>query len=223
LERKEWNEKLKQLRELIKKEATYDEARELFFELHGMVHASVISNGLSHTFEDELWEALPETVARTALNKKGRTILYGMWHSARIEDMTMTLLVSGKDQVIDRGDWKERLNATIYDTGNALNTDEILNFSKKVSIENLKAYRNAVGTETREIVKELDFRASKRKVSQEGIRRICELGAVVKDERAFWLIDFWGRKNAAGILLMPCTRHHLVHINESLEARNRAK
>lgn len=28
-----------------------------------------------------------------------------------------------------------------------------------------------------------------------------------------WLLDFWARKRVAGLLLMPITRHQLVHLN----------
>ncbi len=223
LDKKQWNAQLKILRQLIKKETTYDEAKQLFFELHGMVHASSVSNSDIKTFEDEVWEDLTEKAARTAVNKKKRTVLYGMWHSARIEDMTMNLLVAEQEQVIDREGWKDKLKATIYDTGNALTGEAILAFSQSVSIDSLKAYRNAVAVETRRIVQNIDFKASKQKVSQTGLERILELGAVLKEDAAIWLIDFWGKKTAAGILLMPCTRHNLVHINESMEAKKRAK
>ena len=222
LDKKQWNEKLKSLRQLIKKERTYEEAKGLFFELHSMVHTSSASDSKRKTFEDEVWEDLTEKAARTGLNKKKRTVLYGMWHSARIEDMTMNLLVAEKEQIIDREGWKDKLNATIYDTGNALNAEQILKFSKEISIENLKGYRNAVAKQTRAIVQSLTFADSKKKVSQEGLKRILELGGVVIDDNAIWLIEFWGKKTAAGIMLMPCTRHNLVHINESLEAKKKA-
>src|SRR6056297_3457333 len=118
LDKKQWNEKLKTLRQLIKKERTYEEAKELFFELHSMVHASSVSDSKIKTFEDEVWEDLTEKDARAALNKKNRTVLYGMWHSARIEDMTMKLLIAEKEQIIDCAGWKDKLSATIYGTGN---------------------------------------------------------------------------------------------------------
>jgi len=149
-----------------------------------MVHASSVSDSKIKTFEDEVWEDLTENAARTGLNKKKRTVLYGMWHSARIEDMTMNLLVAEKEQIIDCEGWKDKLNATIYDTGNALNAEQILTFSQAISIENLKGYRNAVAKQTRAIVRSLAFADSKKKVSQEGLKRILELGGVVRDDDA---------------------------------------
>ena len=42
---------------------------------------------------------------------------------------------------------------------------------------------------------------------------------------SLWLLEFWGKKDVAGILLMPPTRHMLLHLNDccrwKLEIRNR--
>jgi hypothetical protein len=55
------------------------------------------------------------------------------------------------------------------------------------------------------------------------LKRIIDEGAVLDVEASNWLIDFWGRKNVAGILLMPATRHHVVHLNESFSAKKKSK
>lgn len=44
---------------------------------------------------------------------------------------------------------------------------------------------------------------------------------MANNENALWLIDFWRKKTISGILLFTTTRHHLVHINESMEAKKR--
>jgi len=53
----------------------------------------------------------------------------------------------------------------------------------------------------------------KRRVKKHDLQRILEEETASKDEAAIWLIDFWGRKNVSGLLLMPSTRHHVIHIN----------
>ncbi|WP_105615194.1 hypothetical protein [Vallitalea okinawensis] len=219
--RKTWNENQKQLRELFKKESTFEESIVLFMDQHAGVHASEVSGLEGRTFEDELWEDLNDTSFRKGQNKKGRTVAYGMWHSARIEDITMNLLVAGEEQVIDQENWKERINSSIYDTGNALDSEGILNFSESIDIQSLRGYRNAVGKKTRKIVASLDYKDLKVKVLESGLIKIMELGAVANHEEALWLLDFWGKKTVAGILLMPATRHHFVHINESMEAKKK--
>ena len=62
----------------------------------------------------------------------------------------------------------------------------------------------------------------KRKFDKEKLQMIIDEGAVLDVEASNWLIDFWGRKNVAGIILMPATRHNMVHINESLSAKRKS-
>jgi len=214
-----WNSNQKLLRNIILKPSKFDEAIYLCLEQHAMVHSSKMSQIDTRTFEDDLWVNLDEKTARLAVNKKGRTAVYGIWHSTRIEDITMNILVAEDIQVINTNNWLNRINSTITDTGNALSSKEILDFSKKVNIEELKNYRVDVGRKSRRIITNLTHAKLKEKMKKDNLKRILEEKAVLDVEESNWLIDFWGRKNVAGILLMPITRHHLVHINESIEAK----
>ncbi len=219
--KKAWNEDHKILRGLLKKEPTFKSAIDLLMDQHARVHASDVSGIECMTFEDKLWKGTDEITFRTGQNKKGRTIAYSMWHSARIEDITMNLLVADEEQIIDQDNWMERINSPIYDTGNALNSDDILKFSRKIDMQALKEYRKAVGKKTGKIVNLLVYGDLKRKALETGLEKAMALGAVANDENSLWLIDFWGKKTVSGILLMPATRHHFMHINESMEAKKR--
>jgi len=216
---KHWNEKLQELRKIILKPEEIDKIKKLCLELHEMVHMEKMSNVNVKTFEDELWENLDEEIMRTATNEKGRTIVYGIWHSTRIEDITMNMLVSNYKQVFEEEDWLKKINSPIKNTGNALTKEEILEFSNNINIDQLKEYRIAVGRKTREIINNLKGKDLKRKMKRESLQRILDKGAVENVEAANWLIEFWGKKNVAGILLMPVTRHQVVHINESVRAK----
>ncbi|ROR22113.1 hypothetical protein EDD66_11725 [Mobilisporobacter senegalensis] len=152
---KPWNEDIKHLREVILKEDKLEESKNLCLSLHSMVHSSNMSGVSVKTFEDELWEGLDEESCKTAVNEKGRTIVYGIWHSTRIEDITMNLLIAGGEQVLNIENWKDKINSKITDTGNALTKEEILEFSKNINIEKLKNYRAEVGKRTREIINNL--------------------------------------------------------------------
>lgn len=219
---KSWNESIKNLKTIILREDKFEESISLCLALHSMVHSSDMCGIDTKTFEDELWDDLDENTFKTATNKKGRTIAYGLWHSARIEDITMNILVAGDEQVFSIGHWKEKINSTIIDTGNALTKGEILEFSKNINMLELKSYRIEVGRKTRELIKNFKFPDMKRKIEKDRLQRILDEGAVLNVEAASWLIDFWGRKNVAGLILMPATRHHVVHINESLTVNTKS-
>lgn len=221
--KKLWSDKHKEFRVALGKKETFNQAINLFMELHSEVHSSKVTKESSFSFEDELWDNLDEHTFRKSVNKKGRTIAYGMWHSTRIEDMTMNLLVTDGLQVIDNKNWQEKLYASIYDTGNALSKDEILTFSSTINMNALKEYRTAVGKRTRELVSLMEYQDLKGRVSKFGLEKIVDIGAVVKKEEAIWLIDYWKSKTVEGILLMPCTRHLFVHIKESMDAKRKSK
>lgn len=220
---KDWNNNLQELRSIILKPDMIAESKKLCLELHQMVHLSEVSDSKYKTFEDELWEGLDEQTMRLATNKKGRTIVYGIWHSTRIEDITMNLLVCGHKQVFESGNWHPLIQSPIRHTGNSLSTEGIAGFSQVVNIEELKKYRISVGQKTREIIKSLEQGNFNQKVIKDNLGRILSEGAVDNVASANWLIDFWGNKNIAGIILMPALRHNLVHINESLEAKRKGK
>ncbi|QZY53772.1 DinB family protein [Crassaminicella profunda] len=220
---KPWNKDIKQLRSIILKEDKIEESKNLCLSLHAMVHSSIMSGIDKETFEDELLKGLDENTFKIATNEKGRTIAYGIWHSTRIEDITMNILVAGDKQIFNIENWKEKINSKIIDTGNAMIEEEIIEFSKNINIQELKNYRIAVGRKTRKIIKSLTYADMKRKFKKDRLQRIVEEGAVLDVEGANWLIDFWGRKNVAGIILMPATRHHVIHINESLRAKKKSR
>lgn len=216
-----WNAQQTHLREILLKPDKFDEAMKICLEQHSMVHSSEMSGTNVETFEDELWEGLDDTAFRAAVGVKERTVAYGIWHSTRIEDITMNILVAGSNQVIDSDNWLAGINSSIYDTGNAMNAGEILEFSRNISMKELRNYRIAVGRRTRDIIQRFRPSDLKRKFDAITLKKIFDIGAVSKHEAASWLVDFWGRKNVAGILLMPATRHHAVHINESVNAKNK--
>lgn len=218
-----WGSKQKLLRSILLKVDQFEEAITLCLEQHAMVHSSEMSQINSVTFEDELWEGLNETTFRTMPTVKDETIAWSLWHVTRIEDITMSILVADEAQVIHRDNWLEKMNVRVYDTGNSMTDREIIDLSSKINMQELRKYRIAVGRMTREVIQNFQPEDLKRKMQSARLQRVLDEGAVLNVNGANWLIDFWGRKNVAGILLMPITRHHMVHINESMRLKKKCQ
>lgn len=216
-----WGSQQSILRSIILKPSKFDESIELCLNQHAMVHSSELSQKNIITFEDELWQGLEEATFRMMSVKDRTTIAWCMWHSTRIEDITMNILVANDVQVINTDRWIQKLNVEIYDTGNAMTVDEIVRFSDYINMNELRNYRMAVAKKTCEIIRDFKPEDLKRKMEKNRLQRILDEGAVLDIEGANWLIDFWGRKNVAGILLMPVTRHNMVHINESIRIKKK--
>ena len=147
------------------------------------------------------------------------SVAWCIWHIARIEDVTMNLLVAGSSQILHRGNWLERMKITVRNTGNEMDEEEMAMLSATIDIEALSAYRMAVGRRTREIVQELEPQESKQKVDPIRVQQVMDEGVVVEAARA--IANYWSRRNIAGLLLMPATRHNLVHLNEALRLKRR--
>lgn len=219
-----WNSQQKLLRSIILKPDRFDEAIKLCLEQHAMVHASEVTQIKDATFEDELWDGLDEMMFRTMPSEKDEeTIAWCLWHAARIEDITMNILVADDVQVINSDSWIKRMNVRVCDTGNAMANEEIIDFSSGIDMQELKNYREAVGRRTREIIKEFKSSDLKRKIEANRLQRVLDEGAVLDVDGSNWLIDFWDRKNIAGILLMPVTRHNIVHINEAMQLKQKCR
>lgn len=81
-------------------------------------------------------------------------------------------------------------------------------------VRELIDYRNAVAKRTRDIVSNLNAVDLKRKVCVADLDTILSVGGVTLHENSKWLLDFWGKKDVAGLLLMPSTRDVMLHLND---------
>lgn len=219
--RVEWNQHHQALRRALKSVATLDEARQLFFAVHAPLHAYSVYKGQGWNLEEALWEGLTEAEFRYIPEGEEHSIAWCLWHLARIEDATMNVLVADSTQVYRQGDWASRLHCPIDDTGNLISAEEVIHVSQKVAFEDLRAYRSEVGRHTRAIVAGLSANDLKRKSPAERLQRLLTEGAVLPN--ATGLLDYWGGLTVAGLLLMPPTRHNLVHLNEMLSLNRKVK
>jgi hypothetical protein len=209
----------KELRQKLLSADEYQEACQLFFRQHAMLHSENMSRKGLFSLEDELFEDLSNESARRIPVGSEHSIIWNIWHIARIEDVTMNMLVAGTQQVMDRADWQKEMKVEFYDTGNATNVEKIRELSNTIDVAALRVYRAAVGRRTREIVKDIHPQDLKIKVDPDRIEQLRASGAVV--EEASELLDYWSKRNIAGLLLMPATRHNLVHLNEGLRLKEK--
>lgn len=217
----DWNPKQKLLGSIILDESKLDDAVRLTLELHSFVHSSETSNIGIRTLEDELWEGLDRRSFITMPTVKDVTIAWNLWHITRIEDLTVNILIAGARQVFD--DWQSKLKVDVKDTGNAMSDEEIIALSAGLDMAELRNYRKAVGVKTREILSGLKPGDMKVKVKKDRLNRILDEGGVLDADGSKWLLDFWGKKNTAGLIMMPVTRHQIVHLNDSFKLKKKCR
>lgn len=207
--------KLDELRKLIKSPKNFDAAIELALEIHAITHMGEVSSGDSPTICDSLLEGLLEGDYSVMPSEKDKTIAYHLWHIARIEDLVGNLLIARQPQVLN-DEWMTKLGITIRDTGNAMTAEEIQSFSIQINKQELVNYRNTVGFRTREILKSLTSPDLKRKPTAESLAQVVSEGGLLEHKNSIWLKDFWGRHTVGGLILLPLTRHHMMHLPECI-------
>ncbi|MCR5295949.1 MAG: DUF3795 domain-containing protein [Clostridiales bacterium] len=204
---KDWAEKNKKMQSLIAKEATFREGLTVLFELRDELFGLISS--IVNTFPVEAFYQMPFP---GAVGYHSKTLAYSMWHIFRIEDIVAHTLITQDDQVLFTDGWLEKTKSTIITTGNELKGTEIVTFSEHLDVKAVCEYCRAVMNATNGLLQKLEYRDLKRKFTDTDRERLTGSQCVSTDEDAFWLIDYWCRKDIRGLIQMPFSRHWIMHI-----------
>ena len=211
--RRNWNADHKRLRGFLSPGDQLQNAKEIFFSLHGTLHSGSLSQRDSWSYADYIFNGLTEKQFRAIPEKADHSLIWIFWHISRIEDITMNILVNGGSQVYLSGDWDKKLNSPIHHAGNLILDEELQSLSDEIEIDQLLKYRMEVGKSTQEIVQGLSREDLSSKPHANRLDRIMKEGALLPE--ADVLVEYWSRKKVYQLLLMPPTRHLMVHLNEA--------
>ena len=204
---KEWSEQNKRMQSLIRKTDTFDQGKDVLFELRNELMNTLLS------FRKELnrkdFDSMP---FMNADGYHSKNIAYSIWHIFRIEDIVAHTLVCGDEEILFSGNYQNRINSPIITTGNELVKEQIRDFTMRLNIDELYSYIADVKKSTEEIIHRLTFSNLKIKVTSERRKKLEALGVVSTDENAVWLIDYWCNKDLRGLIQMPFSRHWIMHI-----------
>jgi hypothetical protein len=172
-----------------------------------------MSRSASDSFADEVLGDLSHEEWRFIPRAGNHSIAWIVWHLARVEDVTMNLLVAARNQILHDGGWLDRLKISDSHTGNGMTDQEVIRLSNDIDIAALVEYRLSVGRQTRQIIKRLNVQDYKLRMKQERIERIWDERAMLP--KAKGIVEYWAGRTIAGLLLMPPTRHCFLHLNEA--------
>ena len=213
---KEWSEQNKRMQSLIKKTDTFDQGKNVLFELRNDLMNTLLSFKTELNRED--FDSIP---FMNADGYHSKNIAYSIWHIFRIEDIVAHTLVCGDEEILFSGNYQSRINSPIVTTGNEIVKDQISDFTKQLDIDELFSYIVDVKKSTEEIIRNKTFSDLKLKVTNERRENLKALGVVSTDENAVWLIDYWCNKDLRGLIQMPFSRHWIMHIEACLRIKNK--
>lgn len=215
---KEWSELNCKMQFDLKKRETFSEGIETLLRLRKELFDEILR------LENEL--SPDEMCAAPFLGAKGyhsKTIAYSLWHIFRIEDITAHTLIAGDEQVFFKENYRQRTNSPIITTGNELEGEAIVSFSKALYLEGLFDYVSDTYNATNKLIKSLSYDDMKVKVSEERQNALTALNVVDCSEDAVWLIDYWCGKDTGGLVRMPFSRHIIMHAEACLRIEERLK
>lgn len=139
------------------------------------------------------------------------------WHIARMEDIILSTVLTGRDQVFDDA-WKRRLRIMRPDFGIGMTSAEVSELSSQIDVGALRDYHAAVGRRTREIVGGFNARDWEGEIAVASLERAATLGAF-GTRRERYVKAFPGRPRAAmlsGVALL----HPSGHLGEAATVRS---
>ena len=199
------------------------DARALFLADHTRIHAAATSTpdelaaAGGFTMQDDTLKRLEDADLRASPDGLC-SIAWHIWHMTRIEDVSVNVLLHGQPEVLDTGGWLARLGLDRRLVGTGDTEDEVREFSERVDLAGLRAYRDAVGRGTRAVVAGLDFAALD---AVPDLTANLAAAPPIVGERAAWLLRFYGGKSGAFLLTFPVTNHGFMHWAEARVTRSR--
>lgn len=213
---KEWSELNKHMQEKLRKEQTYKEGIETLIVLRGKMMTELFR--MKRELSKVEFSRMPFPNANGYHSK---TIAYSIWHIFRIEDIVAHSLIQGNEEIFSIAEYQKRINSPIITTGNELQEQQIVDFSKKIDIDQLYQYIEQVHESTDSLLKSFTFSDMKQKFGEEDKSRLYSLQVVSSDEKANWLIDYWCGKDIRGLIQMPFSRHWIMHVEASLRIESK--
>ena len=217
-----------ELRRVMTSSGRFDKAMLLFLKQHASLHTAKIHTEKSGdrftefwSFEDAILDDLSEEQFRRIPKNCEHSIVWCIWHLARIEDVAINILVADGPQVFTQAGWQERLGVPFRDCGNEMDDEDMLSLSAVIDLQALRDYRAAVGRQTQKVTAQLKETDLRNRVDPIRIQRVLDEGAILEAARG--VTDYWSRRDIAGLLLMPASRHTLIHLGEAQQLKQRKR
>lgn len=123
-------------------------------------------------FYDDLWGRYTDTQMRTPPHASMNSLVWVLWHVARVEDSGVNRFVTRTQQVLHRGNWNEQLGITTEHFGFGSTREEMLQISETIDIAALRAYWQAVVDDTMNAVGTLNVTQLDDVLSEDEVREV---------------------------------------------------
>ena len=210
---KNYSERHKVILSQLKKEISFEEGIKNLIDLREDLFLNHVDKYFSRLSKDDFCK-IP--FAGSPGNKDA-TISWSIYHVFRIEDIICHNFISNDEQIFFAQDYQKKMNCSVITTANEMNDEQMIEFSKDLNPDELFSYAKEVKNVSQKVLSNLTFKQAKEKVSEQQKQKLLMQNVVSTNPEAFWLVDYWCKKNIRELLQMPFSRHWIMHI-EACEA-----
>src|SRR5437867_848132 len=177
----------------------------------------------NESFSDRVFGGLTDAQMRRRPAKGLNSLVWLLWHMARVEDVAVNLVVTDGRQVLD-DDWIVRLNVPWRHIGTGMTEAEVGELSERTDVAAVREYRSAVRGRTRDVVRALRPEAWDEIVGFADTSRAAAAGAF-RDHRG-WVTGVgypgWQGHSRATRLAGSAIGHNAIHVGEAVTIRGLA-
>jgi hypothetical protein len=192
-----------------------------FLVQHGHLHS--FDDGGAASYADRVLYGMTEEQMRARPDDRLNSLVWLLWHMGRTEDAAVNLVVSNGRQVLN-DDWARRMNVPSRTIGTGMTKGEVADLSRRADVDAVRAYRSAVGRQTRDVVSGLRPDAWEDIVGLVDTARAAAAGAFAPNTAWVEGVGYkpWQGHTRAAQLAASAIRHNAVHLGEAITVRSLA-
>ena len=210
---KNYSERHKVILSQLKKEISFEGGIKNLIDLREDLFLNHVEKYFSNLSKDDFCK-IPFA---NSTGNKDATISWSIYHVFRIEDIICHNFISNDEQIFFAQNYQKKMNCSVITTANEMNDEQMIEFSKNLNPDELFSYAKEVKNVSQKVLSNLTFKQAKEKVSEQQKQKLLMQNVVSTNPEAFWLVDYWCKKNIRELLQMPFSRHWIMHI-EACEA-----
>lgn len=149
--------------------------RDLFLDQHAAMHSATVG-GNKMSAAERTFTGVTDEQMRVRPRPDLNSLAWLMWHIARAEDIVVNQVLGGRGQVFEDG-WSGRLGISRRDFGIGMTAAEVDELTRQVDLGALRAYRDAVGLRTRDVVSGFKPQDWDGAVAPDGVERAAAAGS----------------------------------------------
>ena len=159
------------------------------------------------------WEAVPHELMRQRPHPRVNSIVWNLWHLTRVEDAAMNRFIVDLPQVLDEGQWMQRMNVPWRHNGSEMTFAEVDELNQCIDVQTLHDYAHAVHLRTLEIIAQLNADSLDETMKEDRLRVIL-FAEGLAGPRAAGLLENYTGWSKGKVLMNLALTHSYQHVGE---------